>query len=250
MTLNIVFGIIKLVKEMIEGFKITAINLKRKLKVSVHLPDIYYNHDESYPLVIAFDGQDLFDFFLEKTKKINAEKILEESRVIFVGLHSPSIEAWRMSELNPYYNGKDNEVDTVLSYIYYDYIINELLPYLKQKYRITNDIYLLGIEEGAISALCMVYKYDIFTGAGLFNPKLDLCNLKLSADLENHFDKDKRIYMFSGEKKNEPTKFFDLYLRLLSLGSTNVKLNYVDDINSFELYEKNLKDFIDFIEEK
>ena len=235
---------------MLEGFKITALNLKRRLKVSVHLPDIYYNHDESYPLVIAFDGQDLFDFFLEKTKKINAEKILESKRAIFVGLHSPSIPAWRMSELNPYYNGNDKDVDPVLSYIYYDYIVNELLPYLKEKYRINDEIYLYGIEEGAISALCMVYKYDIFKGAGLFNPKLDLCNLKLSADLEKHFKVDKRIYMYSGEKKNEPNKFFDLYLRFLSLGSTSVKLNYTDEINNYESYENNLSDFMDFIEEK
>ena len=64
MTLILYFDIIKMVKKMIEGFKITALNLKRKLKVSVHLPDIYYTHDESYPLIIAFDGQNLFDFFL------------------------------------------------------------------------------------------------------------------------------------------------------------------------------------------
>ena len=234
---------------MLEGFKITALKLKRKLKVSVSLPDIYYNLSDTYPLIIAFDGQNLFDFFLEKTKIIDTAKILESSRVIFVGLHSPNIEEWRLSELDPYYNGNKKDVDPILSYIYFDYIVNELIPYLKDKYRI-NDIYLLGFEEGAIAALCMVYKYDIFKGAGLFNPNLDLCNLKMSSDLENHFKSDKKIYMFSGEKINEETKFFDLYIRLLSLGSTNVKLNYIDDLNNYETYGNNLKDFIDFIEEK
>ena len=238
---------------MVESFKLTAQKLKRILKISVNLPKSYHKTEDSYPLLICFDGQLLFNFINENTQHINISGILDshKTEAICIALQSPKIEAWRMSELNPYYNGNDSTVEPVLSYIYFDYIINELLPLLKQRYRFNDEIYLLGFDEGAIASLFMVYKYNMIKGAGIFHPRLDLCNNKLSIDLEKNFTSDKRIYLYQGAKdttSDEHTAFYNLYTRLESLKCSDLLLDFdSNDSNTYSEYEKHLSDFIKFL---
>ncbi len=237
---------------MVEGFKLTVQKLKRILKVSINLPVGYDLNKDEYPCVLAFDGQYLFDFLDEKTKKMDLSISASHSRSIVVGIHSPKIEDWRMSELNPYYNGDKADVEPVLSIIYFDYIINELLPYLKRKYRISDDIYSLGFEEGAIAAAYLQYHYSIIKGMGLFNPPLDIVSNKFFEDIENKFDTSKKIYLYKGEKKEgEITDFYNFYIRLMAGHPDSIKLDYVEDsYNDFKGYEKYLGSFLEFIEEK
>lgn len=237
---------------MVEGFKLTAQKLKRILKVSINLPTGYDLNKDQYPAVITFDGQYLFDFLDEKTKIMDLNVSASHTRSIIIGVHSPKIEAWRMSELNPYYNGDDKEVETVLAIIYYDYIVQDLLPYLKRKYRISDDIYVMGFNEGAIAAAYMQYHYPIIKGMGLFNIPLNLVSNKFFDDLEEHFDINKKIYLFKGEKvEGEITDFYNFYIRVLANHPTNIKLDYVDDAkNDFSGFEKYIGSYLEFIEEK
>ncbi len=237
---------------MVEGFKITAQKLKRILKVSISLPSGYDQNQDDYPCVLAFDGQLLFDFLDEKTKKMDLNVSASHSRTIVVGIHSPKIEAWRMSELNPYYNGSDTSVEPVLSIIYFDYIIYDLLPYLKRKYRISDDLYVLGFNEGCIAACYMQYHYKLIKGMGLFNPPLNLVNDKFYEDIENKFDENKKIYLYRGEKiDGEITDFYNFYIRLMAKKPINSKIDYVSDSNNnYDGFEKYLGSFIEFIEEK
>ena len=142
---------------MPESFRLKALKLKRMLKINVVLPKKYDYNDHNYPLFIALDGQFLFDFMDEKTRKVNIEDEIINENIIFVSLHSPNIEDWRISELNPYYNGNHNEVDKILAYIYADYIANDLIQFLKDKYRITDDIYLYSSDLSSILGIYMVY---------------------------------------------------------------------------------------------
>ncbi len=238
---------------MVESFKITAVKLKRILKISVNLPKSYHKSENLYPLLICFDGQLLYNFINEDTKKINIAQILDnhDKECICISLQSPKLEAWRMSELNPYYNGDDETVDTVLSYIYFEYITNELLPLLKTRYRFNDDIYLLGFDEGAIASLFMVYKYNMIKGAGLFHPRLDLCDTKLSSDLDKNFKANKIMYLYQGganTSSQEDTMFYNLYTRLESLKCSQLLLDFdSNDSNNYADYEKHLKNFIKFI---
>ena len=186
---------------MLDSFKITAKKLKRILKVHISLPDKYNECDDTYPLIIALDGELLFNFLNEDTKRININTAIKEynDKCIIVALQAPKLEAWRMSELNPYYNGEDKTVDPILSYIFFDYIAVELIPMLKESYRFNDDIYLLGFNEGGIASLNMVYRYPIFKGAGLFNPAFSSCSTKLIADLNKYFNENKKIYIYHGE---------------------------------------------------
>jgi len=237
---------------MVEGFKLTVQKLKRILKISVNLPAGYDKNTDSYPAVLAFDGQYLFDFLDEKTKQMDINKTASFARVVTIGIHSPKIEAWRMSELNPYYNGNDKNVETVLSIIYFEYIIHELLPFLKKKYRISDDIYVLGFNEGAIAATYMQYHYEQIKGMGLFNPPLDIVSQKFYEDIEDKFDETKKIYLYKGEKKDgEISDFYNFYIRLMAKHPQNIKLDFIEDskndMNGFENY---LGSFYEFIEEK
>ena len=140
-----------------------------------------------------------------------------------------------MSELNPYYNGNDASVEPVLSIIYFDYIINELLPYLKRKYRISDDIYALGFNEGTIAATY-----------------LHIVNEKFYEDIETKFDVNKKIYLYKGDKVDgEITEFYNFYIRLEALKPISSKIDYVNDSdNTYSGFEKYLGSFIEYIEEK
>lgn len=237
---------------MVEGFKLTVQKLKRILKVSINLPAGYDQNHEKYPAIITFDGQLLFDFLDEKTKKMDLAVSASHSRSIIVGIHSPKIEAWRMSELNPYYNGNDTQVETVLSLIYFDYIIYELIPYLKRKYRISEDIFTMGFNEGAIAAMYLNTHYEIIKGMGLFNPPLDIVDNKFYEDIESKFDPSKKIYLYKGDKKEgEISDFYNLYIRLMALKPLYSKLDYVSDSNNlYDGFEKYIGNCIEFMEEK
>ncbi len=217
---------------MVESFKITARELRRNLKIHVQMPDDYNQNEKAYPLVISFDGELFYNFIGEDFKVFNTEEITKDIKddVLLVFLHSPSIPAWRMSELNPYYNGPDKDVDTVLSFIFFEYITNTVLPLLKQRFRvIDNQVYLLGFNEGAICALDMLYKYKEYHGAALFNPALNLCSDKINEDLKNNFTCKKSIYLYRGGKDTNPKEddlFYHLCTRFDSLKTEILKYEF------------------------
>ena len=201
---------------MVESFKITAKELRRNLKIHVQMPDDYNQNEKAYPMILTFDGQLFYNFIGEDFKVFDTENITKDIKddVLLIFLHSPSIPAWRMSELNPYYNGDEKDVDTVLSFIFEEYITNTILPLLKQRFRVLdNQVYLLGMKDAAICALHMVYKYQEYNGVALFNPSLSLCKDKINEDLKNNFTCKKSIYLYRGGKDTD-TKEDDLFYHL------------------------------------
>ena len=217
---------------MVESFKITAKELRRYLKIHVSMPDDYNEYETKYPLVIVFDGDLMFNFIDENTKKFDTESMLSgiKDKALFVCLHSPSNPSWRMSELNPYYNGNDKDVDKVLSFIYFEYITNTVLPLLLERYRIDEkEIYLAGFNEGAIAALSMVYTYKEYKGAALFNPSLNICSDKLHEDMKMKFTCKKSIYLYRGgldSSSKEDDLFYHLCTRFDSYKTEILLYNF------------------------
>lgn len=238
---------------MVESFKIRAEHLKRYLKISVNLPREYNNNESSYPLVLVFDGQLFYNFLNEETRVIEMEKIIDSINKDFIciTLQSPTIPEWRISELNPYYKGNNPSVDTVLSLIYYDYITKELLPILKERYRINDDIYLLGYQEGAIASLYMLYAYEDFKGAGLFSIPLNTCNEKYKDDIFNRCTCKKDLFLAYGglgTDTKDDNLFYKLCTQLDSLKIEKLKYEfYENEDNSYDILKNHLKDFFNFI---
>ena len=230
---------------MPESFRLKALKLKRMLKINVVLPKKYDYNDHNYPLFIALDGQFLFDFMDEKTRKVNIEDEIINEDIIFVSLHSPNIPDWRISELNPYYNGNHEQVDKILAYIYADYIANDLIKFLKDKYRVSDDIYLYSSDLSSILGIYMIYRYDNFKGLGLFLPKIDDVDDKFKNDIIKNMKKDKKIYIYSGESDNDD--YYKIY-QLLDKETNNIMLDYIEDENDdYENIKKHINTYFDYL---
>ena len=230
---------------MPESFRLKALKLKRMLKINVVLPKKYDYNDHNYPLFIALDGQFLFDFMDEKTRKVNIEDEIINEDIIFVSLHSPNIPDWRISELNPYYNGNHEQVDKILAYIYADYIANDLIKFLKDKYRVSDDIYLYSSDLSSILGIYMIYRYDNFKGLGLFLPKIDDVDDKFKNDIIKNMKKDKKIYIYSGESDNDD--YYKIY-QLLDKETNNIMLDYIEDENDdYENIKNHINTYFDYL---
>ena len=230
---------------MPESFRLKALKLKRMLKINVVLPKKYDYNDHNYPLFIALDGQFLFDFMDEKTRKVNIEDEIINEDIIFVSLHSPNIPDWRISELNPYYNGNHEQVDKILAYIYADYIANDLIKFLKDKYRVSDDIYLYSSDLSSILGIYMIYRYDNFKGLGLFLPKIDDVDDKFKNDIIKNMKKDKKIYIYSGESDNDD--YYKIY-QLLDKETNNIMLDYIEDENDdYDNIKKHVNTYFDYL---
>lgn len=238
---------------MVESFKIRSESLKRYVKISIDLPKEYNYNNLSYPVIFVFDGQLFYNFLTENTRVIEMDKIVHqcEKQFICVTIQSPTIPEWRMSELNPYYNGDNKDVDTVLSLLFFEYVNNEILGYIKKRYRTDGNYYLLGYKEGAIAAMYMLYNYDSFKGAGLFSIALNNVSNRFKEDLLYSYTSIKDLYLIYGGL-NTDTKDDDLFYKLCtqfdSLKPNKLKYDfYVNEDNSYDILKNHLLDYFNFI---
>lgn len=235
---------------MVENIKITAREIKRILKLSIYLPKNYNENNKSYPLIYVFDGQMMFHSLDDENKTFDLPEILDStsSECICIGLHSPKVDAWRLSELCPYYKKDESEVDPNYSYNYLYYIENILHPLLKQRYRINDNVYLLGFNEGAIASIYGSYHSDLFKGAGIFSPRLEICDGVIE-DIEDCFNSSKAIYLYHGDHESKHTAlFYNLYTRLEGLHCEKLKLIYEEnEENNYISWQKHIADFLNFI---
>lgn len=233
---------------MVENIKITAKELKRQLKISIYLPKNYNNTETNYPLIYVLDGQMMFHSLNDENKTFDLPSILDNStkECICIGLHAPKIEEWRISELCPYYKKDNTQIEPELSYIFADYIVNILHPILKQRYRINDNIYLLGFNEGAIFSLYSIYHYDIFKGAGVFSPKLEICE-NIINDIKINFNEYKKIYLYYAGNSDFTDLFYNLYTNLEELKCNHLKLIYEDaEENNSNYWQTHILDFLNF----
>lgn len=240
---------------MLDNFRIRAVTIKRNIKISVYLPKDYYKTDKKYPLLLAFDGELLFKFLEEDKRKFDFNSLLEDENRDFIVIapHSPreDLPDWRISELNPYYMGNIETVDSSLAFNYANYLTNELIPMLKMKYRFSDDIYLLGFKDGGILSLYILYAYSLYKGAIIFNPTLIDCNHKLFEDLDTRFDKTKKIFLYQGgleSSEKEENMFYDLRSTLENFKPDFFILDYEQNLdNSYETFKSRLNVAFDMI---
>ena len=193
---------------MVENFKLTAHELKRHLKISAYLPKSYHNTNNSYPIIYILDGQLFFPNVDNENLLFDNSKYASQSNKEFIciGIHSPKNPDWRLSELLPFYNGNNNIVDSSLAYNLSEYISTTLHEIIKQRYRINDNVYILGFNEGAVFSLYNIYKYPLYKGAGIFNPTLNICSNYIEY-VDNNYS-NKYIYLYSGIDDNNNDYFY------------------------------------------
>ena len=230
---------------MIEVFKLTAEKIKRVLKLAVHLPTEYYGTNKKYPLLIVLDGGLFFSFLNEDNKVIDLKTILDnyDKDIITIGLFKPRLEEWNISELNPYYSQDNEKVDTSYSYVYYDYIVNDLIPLLNQKYRFSNDISVMGMGLGAISVIPLLSKYDVFKKGLIYSLDFDEVNDLIFDDSINI--KEKEIYLYQGEK-DISIESIDKFSKLERILTDNLDDKFIVDYDKDNGNEiENIKEHIE-----
>jgi enterochelin esterase-like enzyme len=146
--------------------------LEREVSIDIYLPPDYRrNKTKQFPILICNDGQDLVQMNM-----INILKKLYKTRripsVIVVGVHA---NEQRMQEYGTTgildYKGRGARAD-----IYKSFIINELLAYLMDKFRVSpfvNDAAFCGFSLGGLSAFDIAWGTpQIFGTVGVFSGAL------------------------------------------------------------------------------
>jgi enterochelin esterase-like enzyme len=142
--------------------------LKREVRLDVFLPPGYAKHPyQYYPLLIFNDGQDLEAINLKQAlERLYRQKRLQP--IIAVGVFAGD----RMQEYGtaqyPDYKKRGKRAKA-----YTQFLLKELLPYLKEEFRITEDRAIAGFSLGGLSAFDIAWHHsDIFSKVGVFSGSL------------------------------------------------------------------------------
>lgn len=146
--------------------------LHRHVDVDIYLPHDYHEYpDRHYPLLLFNDGQDLPTANLALT--LETLYFLEAiPRLIVVGVHAgPGRKHEYGCIRQPDYKGRGDKAPQ-----YRDYILSELLPHLRDKWRLSEkpeDNVFAGFSLGALSALDIAWAHpEVFGAVGVFSGSL------------------------------------------------------------------------------
>ncbi len=161
---------------LLEIFPIYITPFKQERLIRVYLPKNYNMENKRYPVLYMHDGQNVFrDKDAIGGKSLRLEDYLDktEMKVIVVGIDQNSEE--RKNEYCPWVSGEYSE--KILGYSsseggkgteYIDFIVNELKPYIDNKYlTLTDQTTMAGISLGGLISVFAACRYPhIFTRVG------------------------------------------------------------------------------------
>ncbi len=143
-------------------------HLKRHVVIDIFLPPQYYQSKENYPILYANDGQDMKAVKMEAT----LHKLYEEQKIphiIVVALHTNKdrIQEYGTAAM-PDYKGRGSKAAQ-----YTKFILDEVLPYIQQTYRVKREAAstaFMGFSLGGLSAFDISWHHSyIFGKVGVFS---------------------------------------------------------------------------------
>jgi len=235
---------------MIEKFTVNISALNRERLIRVCLPKRYENSNKHYPVLYMHDGQNLYrdeDSFFGSSWRI--ADCLEEIglELIVVGIDCNPKGTKRFDEYGPWVSEKsinrglsiDESIDLGgEGEQYIDFIVEELKPYIDDKYRtIVDDTAMAGSSSGGIISTYAMCKYpSIFKRvAALSNAywlsQKEIEDIAKKSDLSDV----KKFYFDVGTKEQTATFGSDVYV------NSNISFkNVIDEKNinyRFEIAE-------------
>lgn len=143
-------------------------HLKRHVVIDIFLPPNYYQTQDKYPVVYANDGQDMKAVKMESTltRLYNENKI---PHLIIVALHTSNerVQEYGTAAM-PDYKGRGSKAAK-----YTKFILDEILPYIQQTYRVKREAVstaFLGFSLGGLSAFDISWHHSyIFGKVGVFS---------------------------------------------------------------------------------
>jgi enterochelin esterase-like enzyme len=144
--------------------------LQRDVLIEVLLPPNYKN-TKQYPLIIFNDGQDFPALEMNKTlNDLYKQKLISEAIVVGVHCNDNRINEYGTAGI-PDYANRGNKASE-----YTQFIIKELLPFLRKQYAISKDkkdISIAGFSLGGLSAFDIAWHHaEVFARVGVFSGAL------------------------------------------------------------------------------
>lgn len=199
---------------MLETFSIYMSSFNQERTIRVYLPPTYHMETKRYPVLYMHDGQNVFrDEDSIRGESLRIGDYLDENRleIIVVGIDLNTTGEERINEYCPWVNGEfskkllekpSNSGGKGKAYL--DFIVNELKPYIDNKYRtLENDTSMAGISLGGLITTFAACLYpEIFSKAAILSTAFyrnqeEIENLLKNSDLSLI----KKFYMDCGTRE-------------------------------------------------
>lgn len=180
--------------------------LDRYRRIWLYLPDDYDLSDEEYPVIYMHDGQNLFEDWSAFSDEWCVDETLDElqAKCMVVGIDNGG--GTRVNEYNIYDHPEFGKGE---GRKYLDFLAHTLKPYIDTNYRTREgraDTWTIGSSMGGlISLYAALYYPEVFGGAGIFSPSVQL-NDNIVEEVKRNFQKQRppqRLYMYAGIKESE-----------------------------------------------
>ena len=191
--------------------------LNEKRPIEIQLPRSYdVELDKKYPLIIVLDGDYMFNITAGSVDYLSYWGDIPENLV--VGIYQKET---RFKDSSIFDNLTHTPITSTASF--YDFIVNEVIPYFSKNYRISNFRVILGHERTANFAnFFLLKKNPIFRGVISISPKISKnMNTYLSENLSK--TNSNIVYTLSSSKKDFESIFKDVIDLQNSLDSVNNK---------------------------
>ena len=170
--------------------------LNEKRPIEIQLPRSYdTNPDKKYPLIVVLDGDYMFNIVAGSVDYLSYWGDIPEN--LIVGINQKETRFKDSSVLD---NITHTPITSTASF--YDFIVNEIIPYFSKNYRISNFRVILGQERTANFAnFFLLKKNPVFQAVVAISPKMSKnMNSYLSENLSK--TNSKIVYTLSSSKKD------------------------------------------------
>ena len=191
--------------------------LNEKRSIEIQLPRSYdVDLDKKYPLMIVLDGDYMFNIVAGSVDYLSYWGDIPEN--LIVGINQKDT---RFKDSSVFDNITHTPITSTASF--YDFIVNEVIPYFSKNYRISNFRVILGQERTANFAnFFLLKKNPVFRGVISISPKISKnMNSYLSENLSK--TNSKIVYTLSTSKKDFESIFKNVSELNNSLDSINNK---------------------------
>ncbi|HOH18230.1 MAG TPA: alpha/beta hydrolase-fold protein [Bacilli bacterium] len=201
----------------LDYFQVSIDTLNRKRTIRVYLPPGYFQSANKYDVLYMHDGHNLFQVETSAYGKIwdvkntlDAIKHKDYRGLIVVGIDCDP--QFRLNEYSPWLmeaslfrrklalgNNLGGEGEQ-----YVAWLVNKLIPLIKQKYRTTGINYLAGSSMGALITLYAGLRYPfIFSKVGCFSSAFWFARKQLTAFIKKTPPTNLHIYLDVGSKETK-----------------------------------------------
>ena len=191
--------------------------LNEKRAIEIQLPSSYdVELDKKYPLIIVLDGDYMFNIVAGSVDYLSYWGDIPENLVVGIAQKDS-----RFKDSSIFDNLTHTPITSTASF--YDFIVNELIPYFSINYRISNFRVILGHERTANFANFFLLKKNPVVGGFIsISPKISKnMNTYLSENLSK--TNSNIVYTLSSSKKDFESIFKDVIDLKKSLDSINNK---------------------------